>query len=44
MTYQRGGVEVYTIPAKQSYILRQTPILLLREIAAWWIYYLRPLF
>jgi vancomycin permeability regulator SanA len=44
LTYQRGGVEVYTIPAKESYILRQTPMLLLREIAAWWVYYLRPLF
>jgi vancomycin permeability regulator SanA len=44
MTYQRGGVEVYTIPARESYILRQTPLLLLREIAAWWVYYLRPLF
>lgn len=43
MTYQRGGVEVYTIPAKESYILRQTPFLLLRETAAWWVYYLRPL-
>jgi vancomycin permeability regulator SanA len=44
MTYQRGGVEVYTIPAKETYLLRQTPLLLLREIAAWWVYYLRPLF
>jgi vancomycin permeability regulator SanA len=44
MTYQRGGVEVYTIPAKESYILRQTPLLLVRETAAWWLYYLRPLF
>lgn len=43
MTYQRGGVEVYTIPAKESYMLRQTPFLLLRETAAWWVYYLRPL-
>jgi vancomycin permeability regulator SanA len=43
MTYQRGGVEVYTIPAKESYVLRQTPFLLLRETAAWWVYYLRPL-
>jgi vancomycin permeability regulator SanA len=44
MTYQRGGVEVYTIPAKESYLLRRTPLLLIRETAAWWVYYLRPLF
>jgi vancomycin permeability regulator SanA len=43
MTYQRRGVEVYTTPAKESYILRQTPFLLLRETAAWWVYYWRPL-
>lgn len=43
MTYQRGGVEVYTVPARESYILSQTPFLLLRETAAWWVYYLRPL-
>jgi len=43
MTYQRSGVEVYTTPAKESYILRQTPFLLLRELAAWWVYYWRPL-
>lgn len=43
MTYQRSGVEVYTTPARESYVLRQTPFLLLRETAAWWVYYWRPL-
>ena len=43
MTYQRAGVEVYTTPARESYVLRQTPFLLLRETAAWWAYYWRPL-
>ena len=43
MTYQRSGVEVYTAPARESYILRQTPFLLLRETVAWWVYYWRPL-
>lgn len=43
MTYQRRGVEVYTTPARERYILRQTPFLLLRETAAWWVYYWRPL-
>ena len=44
MTYQRSGIEVYSIPARESYILRQTPFLLMRETLAWWVYYLRPLF
>ncbi len=44
MAYQRSGLEVYTIPARESYVLRQTPYLLARETAAWWVYYLRPLF
>ena len=43
MAYQRAGVEVYTTPARESYILRQTPFLLLRETVAWWVYYFRPL-
>ena len=43
MAYQRAGIEVYTTPARESYILRQTPFLLLRETAAWWVYYFRPL-
>jgi vancomycin permeability regulator SanA len=43
MTYQRAGVEVYTTPARESYMLRQTPFLLFRETAAWWVYYWRPL-
>lgn len=44
MTYQRRGVEVYTTPAREPYVLRQMPFLLLRETMAWWFYYWRPLF
>ena len=43
MTYQRAGREVYTVPARESYVLRQMPHYMLREIAALWVYYLRPL-
>jgi hypothetical protein len=42
MAYQRQGVEVYTVPAKESYLLRQMPFLVARETAAWWVYYIRP--
>ena len=42
MAYQRHGVEVYTVPARQTHVLRQTPWLLAREVAAFWVYYLRP--
>jgi len=43
MAYQRRGWEVYTVPAKESYVLRELPWYLMREIAALWVYYARPL-
>jgi hypothetical protein len=43
MSYQRRGRDVYTVPAKESYILTQMPRYILREIAALWVYYLRPI-
>jgi vancomycin permeability regulator SanA len=43
MTYQRTGWDVYTVPARESYTLRQMPYFMAREVAALWIYYLRPL-
>ncbi len=43
LAYQRAGWEVYTVPAKESYFLRQTPFFIAREVAAIWVYYFRPL-
>lgn len=43
MAFQREGREVFTVPAKETYLLRQTPYNMLREVAALWVYYLRPL-
>lgn len=43
MAYHRAGWEVYTVPAKETYFLRQTPYFMAREVAAMWVYYLRPL-
>ncbi|MHC4119455.1 MAG: YdcF family protein [Planctomycetota bacterium] len=43
MSYQRQGREVYTVPAKESYTLTAMPYFVGREIAALWVYYLRPL-
>jgi vancomycin permeability regulator SanA len=43
MTYHREGWEVYTVPAKETYLLRQLPYNMAREVAALWTYYLRPL-
>lgn len=43
MSYERDGWEVYTVPAKQNYLLRQLPYNMAREVAALWVYYLRPL-
>ena len=43
MSYQRRQWEVYTVPAKESYLLTQMPKYILRELAALWVYYLRPI-
>ena len=43
MAYQRDGWDVYTVPAKETYVLRQMPYNMMREVAALWVYYLRPL-
>ena len=43
LAYQRDGWEVFTVPAKESYLLRQMPYNMAREVAAMWVYYLRPL-
>ncbi|HZQ47465.1 MAG TPA: YdcF family protein [Verrucomicrobiae bacterium] len=43
MAYQRAGWDVYTVPAKETYFLRQTPFFMAREVAAMWAYYFRPL-
>jgi len=43
LAYQRDGWDVYTVPARESYWLRQMPYNMLREVAALWVYYLRPL-
>ena len=43
LAYQRDGWDVFTVPAKESYLLRQMPYNMAREVAAFWVYYLRPL-
>jgi hypothetical protein len=41
MCYQRAGVEVFTVPAKESRLLRDRGFYMMaREIAAVWAYYL----
>jgi len=39
MAYQKYGREVYTVPAKERYFLRQTPYSVAREVVAFWAYY-----
>ncbi len=43
MCYRREGFNVYTVPAKEEYTLTMLPYNLAREVAAFWVYYLRPL-
>ena len=44
MAYQRAGLDVNTVPAKESYPLSKMPYFVSREIVAFWAYYLSPLF
>jgi len=39
LTYQRAGVEVYTVPAKEAYVLKQLPYNMAREVVALWWYH-----
>jgi len=43
MAYQRNRREVYTVPAKETYLLTEMPTYICREVAAFWLYYIRPL-
>jgi len=43
LAYHRAGFEVYTVPAQERYTLTQLPYNMAREVAAWWVYYARPL-
>jgi hypothetical protein len=42
MTFQRYGADVWTVPCNTS-VLAEMPFNLLREDAAFWVYYLRRL-
>lgn len=43
MCFARAGVEAYTVPARESYLLTYMPYYMAREVAAVWTYYFRPL-
>lgn len=43
LAFHRQGAEVYTVPSVRLYQLRYLPYFMLREVAAWWVYYARPL-
>ncbi len=43
MAMGRRGLPVYTVPAEEPRTLAKLPWFMLREVAALWIYYLRPL-
>ncbi len=43
MAYQRAGTDVRTVPAPAQRYIKQTPIIVAREIPAFWLYYLRGL-
>ena len=41
LAYERAGMEVYTVPARQGHFLGKLPIYMAREAAAFWSYYLK---
>lgn len=40
LAYERAGLQALTVPAHETFI-HQTPFLVLREVPAFWLYYLR---
>lgn len=40
LSYQRLGIQVYTVPARESHLLSQLPRFMAREVAALWYYWL----
>jgi len=44
LAYQRAGWNVLTVPAGTSTPIKETPRLVLREVPAFWVYYLRAIF
>lgn len=43
LEYRRQGLEVFTVPAEETRRIKETPYLWLREVPAFWVYYLRGL-
>jgi vancomycin permeability regulator SanA len=43
LAYRRHGLEVFTVPAVETRRIKETPRLWLREVPAFWVYYLRGL-
>jgi uncharacterized SAM-binding protein YcdF (DUF218 family) len=41
LAYQRAGVDVCTVPARQAHLLGQIPYSMAREVAAFWVYYVK---
>ena len=41
LAYERAGMEVYTVPARQGHFLGKLPFYMAREVAAFWSYYLK---
>jgi hypothetical protein len=41
LAYQRAGLDVCTVPARQGRWLSQIPYNMAREVAAFWVYYVR---
>jgi uncharacterized SAM-binding protein YcdF (DUF218 family) len=41
LSFARQGIDASTVPARESYVLSKMPLLIAREVAALWVYYVR---
>ena len=40
IAFERAGMLAYTVPARERYVLTKMPLLMAREVAAFWLYFL----
>lgn len=43
LAFQAQRMDVLTVPAEETYVLTKMPVLVAREVAAWWVYWGRTL-
>lgn len=42
LQFQRASIDAFTVPATEPYTLTKMPVLMAREVLAYWSYFLKP--